>query len=105
LKEADGGWNQEAAGKTVDQPAAALVKPAAAAAVPAAAAEAAVPAAVEAVVPAVAAAVGQLEQKGINSASGGCTESLKICIRSKKLFKILIMTKFADKKCFKYRPT
>jgi hypothetical protein len=68
-----------AAEKTVDQPAAAPAEPAAAAAaaaVSAAAAEAAVPAAVEAVVPA--AAAGKLEQKGINSASGGCTESLKI---------------------------
>jgi hypothetical protein len=74
LKEADGGWNQEAAGKTVDQPAAVPAKPAAAAAVPAAV-EAVVPAVVEAVVPA--AAAGQLEQKGINSESGGCTESLK----------------------------
>jgi hypothetical protein len=78
LKEAYGGWSQEAAEKTVGQPAAAPAEPAAAAAVPAAAAEAAVPAAVEAVVPAAAAAGGQLEQKGTNSASGGCTESLKI---------------------------
>ncbi len=76
MKEADGCWSQAAAGKTVDQPAAAPAEPAAAAAVPAAAAEAAGPAAVEAVVPA--AVVGQLEQKGTNSASGGCTESLKI---------------------------
>jgi hypothetical protein len=78
LKEADGCWSQAAAGKTVDQTAAAPAKPAAAAAVSAAAAEAAVPAAAEAAVPAAAAAVGQLEQKGTNSASGGCTESLKI---------------------------
>ncbi len=75
LKEADGCWSQAAAGKTVDQPAAAPAEPAAAAAV-SAAAEAAVPAAVAAVVPA--AAVGQLEQKGINSASEGRTESLNI---------------------------
>ncbi len=76
LKEGGEGWSQATAGKTVDQPAAAPAEPAAAAAVPAAA-EAAVPAAVEAVVPAAAAAAGQLEQKGTNSASGGCTESLK----------------------------
>ncbi len=76
MKEAGVGWSQAAAEKTVDQQAAAPAGPAAAAAVPAVAAEAAVPAAVEAVVPA--AAAGQLEQKGTNSASGGCTESLKI---------------------------
>ncbi len=85
MKEANVGWSQEAAEKSVDQPAAALAEPAAAAAVPAVV-EAAVPAAVEAAVP-VAAAVGQLEQKGTNSASGGCTESLKILLEAKNFSK------------------
>ncbi len=78
MKEAGVGWSQAAAEKTVDQPAAAPAEPAAAAAVPAAVVEAAVPAEAVVLAAAAAAAVGQLEQKGTNSASGGCTEFLKI---------------------------
>ncbi len=80
MKEAGEGWSQAAAEKTVGQPAAVPAEPAAAAVVSAAAVEAVVLGVVEAVVlaAAAAAAVGQLEQKGTNSASGGCTECLKI---------------------------